>query len=73
MRSVADQAVSERRSAELALTATERLSLAFQLWDDDLELFRSARGLERDPAQALLRARRQLGRRLSRCMQDSTG
>ena len=69
MQSVADEMARSRLRAEAALTPAQRIALAFQLWDDDVELFARAQGLDPERARTLLRKRRQAGRRPSRCAQ----
>ena len=69
MRSVADQLRVEERQAIAALGPGERLRLALKLGARDLELFRLNQNPPLDPVEAdrVLRRRRQLGRRPSRC------
>jgi len=63
MRSVAriHRAADARRLG--ALSPAERVELALRLGDEDVEIFRSARGLDREDALRLLRRTRQAGRR----------
>jgi hypothetical protein len=62
MESVADTHRHEDRRRLAAMTTSERIRLAFELGDRDLEIFRSRRGLGRDEALRELRLQRQLGR-----------
>jgi len=75
MRSVADDLKAKERQALALLTAAERVRLALQLGERDLEAFRLAHNppLERVEAIRLLERRRQEGRRPSRCVQDMIG
>lgn len=50
------------RDRVLAMTADERLALAFALGEDDLRLYMAVAGVERQAALARLRRTRQLGR-----------
>lgn len=62
MRSVADEHRRKEARKLAALSADERVALALRLGDDDLEVFRAARGLGREEALRLLRRARQAGR-----------
>jgi hypothetical protein len=75
MRSIADDLKAKEREALASLTAAERVRLALQLGERDLEAFRLAHNppLERAEAIRLLERRRQEGRRPSRCVQDMIG
>jgi hypothetical protein len=75
MRSVADLLRLEDRRALTALDAGERVALALRLGARDLETFRCAQDPSLTPAAAdrLLRRRRQLGRRPSRCLRELIG
>ena len=75
MRSVLDALKEEERQAVAAMTAAERLALAFRLGARDLETFRFAHDppLDADSADRLLRRRRQQGRRRSRCLEELIG
>jgi len=66
MRSVADDLRDEGRRRVLAMTPDERLELALRLRDEDLDLFRRARGLSEADARRVITRRRQHGRRPSR-------
>lgn len=55
------------------LTAEERIARALRLGDDDVEIFRRARGLSPDAALRVLRRSRQTGRRASRCATEAAG
>lgn len=63
MRSVADGHRTEDARRLSALSPAERVELALRLGDDDLEIFRAARGLDREDALHILRRTRQAGRR----------
>lgn len=63
MESVADTHRDEDRRRMAAMTPSERIRLAFELGDRDLEIFRNRRGLSRNEALRGLRRQRQLGRR----------
>jgi hypothetical protein len=75
VRSVADRLRAEDRAALLALTPAERVALALELGERDLEIFRSAHRppLTREEAMRRLERQRQAGRRPSRCMQELIG
>ena len=64
----------DRDAAEVrAMSAAERLELAFRLGDDDLESFRAAHGLGPQAARRLLERRRQATRRRSACLERLIG
>ena len=69
MRSVADHLRMEEREALLALAPRERVALALELGERDLEIFRRARSLPRREAARFLEQQRQAGRRHSRCLE----
>jgi len=73
MTSVADELRAQGRQEMLAMTAEERLSLAFSLGEADLETFRKAHGLSRGEALRELQRRRQRGRRTSQAMLEIIG
>jgi len=75
MRSVADELKAKERRAIGALEPGERVRLALELGARDLELFRLNQSPPLDPAEAdrVLRRRRQLGRRPSRCALELIG
>jgi hypothetical protein len=75
MRSVADQLKVEERRAIAALTPGERVRLALELGARDLESFRLNQSPPLDAAEAdrMLRRRRQLARRPSRCALELIG
>lgn len=66
MRSVADALRLELHRRIAALTAEERIALTARLAEDDLLLFRRARGCSVEEARRVLESRRQSGRRFSR-------
>ena len=75
MRSVADLLREEDRKAVLALTADERVRLALELGERDLETFRLAHdpALTREEATRRLERQRQKGRRPCRCLEELIG
>jgi hypothetical protein len=75
MRSVADQLKAEDRRKLAALAPGERVRLALDLGARDLESFRLNQSSPLNPAEAdrMLRRRRQLGRRPSRCALELIG
>jgi hypothetical protein len=75
MRSVADDLRDEDRRALRALSADERLKLAFALGEGDLHAFRLAHDppLSRTEAARVLERRRQAGRRACRCIEELIG
>jgi hypothetical protein len=68
MRSVADELRRRSTRTVAGLSPEERMRLAFELGEDDLEAFRRKSGLDRVEAVRQLRRRRQSGRRPSKCM-----
>jgi len=62
MKSVVDDHREDERRAQAAMTASERVALALELGDQDLEIFRRARGLSEEQALCDLRRYRQAGR-----------
>ena len=62
MKSVVDDHREDERCAQAAMTANERVALALELGDQDLEIFRRARGLSEEQALCDLRRYRQAGR-----------
>ncbi len=54
-----------------AMSADERVALAFRLGDEDLEIYRRARGLSREVALRRLRMARQVGRVPCRCLEEA--
>ena len=54
-----------------AMSADERVALAFRLGDEDLEVYRRARGLSREVALRRLRMARQVGRVPCRCLEEA--
>jgi hypothetical protein len=75
MRSVADELKAEERREIVALEPGERVRLALKLGARDLELVRLNQHppLDRAAADRVLRRRRQLGRRPSRCALELIG
>ncbi len=62
MKSIADTLRAERAHDEAAMSASERVALALELGDHDMEIFRRAHGLSEKEALRELRRRRQIGR-----------
>ena len=62
MESVVDDHREEDRRAQAAMTVSERVALALDLGDQDLEIFRRAHGLSEDEAFRQLSRHRQAGR-----------
>lgn len=62
---------AEERGNPARASAAERLDLALQLGEDDLEIFCRARQLTREEGRRRLRLARQVGRRPSRCLLES--
>jgi len=62
MRSVADDLRRRTMAHVLDLTPAARIELALSLGDDDLDLFVSTSGLDRDEARRRLMAQRHVGR-----------
>ncbi len=73
MRSVADEFREKDREAVLKLSVKERIELALQLGDEDLDLYCRTQGLDRETAIRLLQRRRQAGRRPSKCITEIIG
>lgn len=65
MKSVADELRLETRRGVDRMSPGERLELALSLGEDDLQLFCSAQGLDREEALRRLRIQRARGRRPS--------
>ena len=65
---MADELKKRERSRFLLLSVPERLDLIFTLGDEDLDLVCGAQGLDPKEGLALVRRRRQEGRRPSACM-----
>jgi hypothetical protein len=75
MRRVAELLRDDERRVLRALSPAERVALALRLGARDLASFRLAQDPPLDAAAAdrVLRRRRQLGRRPSRCLQELIG
>jgi hypothetical protein len=71
MRSVADDHRDEDARSMAAMSADERVCLALRLGDEDLEVYRRARGLSREDALRRLRMARQAGRFPCRCLEEA--
>lgn len=71
MRSVADEVRREHAERSAALAPEERIRLALQLGELELELYCRREGLDRAAAVRQIRMQRQVGRRLSRCMLEA--
>jgi hypothetical protein len=57
-----DQLREDDRRTQAAMSAAERVTLALELGDQDLKIFRLARGLSEEEALHEIRRRRQVGR-----------
>ena len=68
--SVADTLRAESQADVQSLAPAQRIDLALRLGDDDVEVYRAARGVDRSAAWIELRRRRQDGRQRCRCLQD---
>jgi len=66
VKSVADGLRTDERRRLAAMTPDERLALAFQLADDDIELLRAAEPQSVEDARARIRRSRHVGRVPSR-------
>jgi len=73
MKSVADDLRAELREEINRLSVQERIELALRMGDEGVELFRQAKGLDRETAIRLLERRRQAGRTPSKCMSELIG
>jgi hypothetical protein len=73
VRSVADELRQRDREEVRKLSPEERIALALELGERDLEIFCRFQGLDRKEALRLLERRRQAGRRYSRCMTEIIG
>ena len=71
MRSVADAHREEDARAMAAMSADERVALAFRLGDEDLEIYRRAWGVSREVALRRVRMARQAGRVPCRCLEEA--
>jgi hypothetical protein len=65
---VADVFRAEAEAEMRSLSPGERVALAFRLGDDDVEVYRTARDLDRGAAETELRRRRLEGRQPCRCL-----
>ncbi|HUP50587.1 MAG TPA: hypothetical protein VNA04_17570 [Thermoanaerobaculia bacterium] len=68
---VADELRAEQREQILRMTPSERVALALQLGDRDLRVYMSVQKVDRETAVQAIRRSRQIGRRRSRCMDES--
>ena len=73
MRSVVDDLRRKTQDQVSKLSLEERLALAFELGEADLEIFCQTQGVDRSTGIRLLQRRRQAGRRPSRCMTEIIG
>jgi hypothetical protein len=71
MRSVADDHRDEDVRSMAAMSPDERVSLAFRLGDEDLEVYCRAQGLSRDEALRRFRVARQAGRVPCSCLEQT--
>ena len=70
---VAEELRKETDDAVRAMSADERLALAFRLGDEAIETFALARGISHDEARRLLQKEKRQGRRYSRCIEELDG
>jgi hypothetical protein len=68
---VAEELRKEQMEDVLRLTASERIALAFSLGERDLEFYIAFQKVDRPTAIRAIRREHQLGRRYSRCMNES--
>jgi hypothetical protein len=68
---VAEELRKEQMEDVLGLTPGERVTLAFQLGERDLEFYMAFQNVDRQTAIRAIRREHQLGRRYSRCMNES--
>ena len=73
MASVADGLRRSQRTRMAALSVAERVEIAFELGDADVEVFCAAQHLPAADARARLRRARGVGRRPSRVMERVSG
>jgi len=69
MRSVADDLKREQREKILAMTPAQRIAMVEASVEDGIALYAAGQHLTREEAVRRIRASKQRGRRLSRCMQ----
>lgn len=68
---VAEELRKEQIEDVLRLCASERVALAFALGERDLEFYIAFQKVDRPTAIRAIRREHQLGRRYSRCMNES--
>jgi hypothetical protein len=72
MHSKVAEAVRQEQIEEIRqMTPDERVALALHLGDRDLQIYMSVQGIDIDTAVTTIRQSHQVGRRFSRCMQES--
>jgi hypothetical protein len=70
VKSAADDLHAELRKRFNQLPVAERLELALQRGNEELEFFRQAKGLDWKTARRILERRQQAGRTFSKCMME---
>lgn len=70
MSALAEHLRERTRKIVKGLSVDERLALAFELGENDLETFRASQGLSRTEALAHFRRQKQQGRRPCRCLME---
>ena len=65
---VAEEARRARIERDLAMTAAERVALAFDLGERDLVVFMTANGVSREEALRILDANKRKGRGRAECL-----
>jgi hypothetical protein len=68
---VAEELRQEQMADVLALSIGERVALAFSLGERDLQVYIAFHKVDRQTAINAIRREHQLGRRYSRCMNES--
>jgi hypothetical protein len=68
---IAEELRKEQMEDVLRLNASERVALAFSLGERDLEFYIAFQKVDRQTAIKAIRREHQLGRRYSRCMNES--
>jgi len=71
MSTLAEQLRERNRALVEGLSVDERLALAFELGEHDLETYRASHGLTRTEALAHLRRQKQQGRRPCQCLLEA--
>lgn len=68
---VAEQLRREQVEQIQRMTPEQRIALAIELAERDLQVYMAFQEMDRDSALKAIRRSRQLGRRYSRCMEES--